>query len=260
GRDRSQRSQDRRLPLDRARRPEREHDGLRRPHHAHAHRSRRRDAGREEPTPEPPEGPARPARKTLRARAREAARGARRHAPLSDRVRRAGREDSYLQLSREPRHRSPHQADGAPARPGAPGRVGRVHRGAGRRGTPPGARRVKAADALNLAEERLAEAGVDTPRADAEFLVAHVLAPAVDAAPGAVALARENAERLELDVEIREGDLDVAAEGWDLVVSNPPYVSPDEWDSLQPEIREWEPRDALVGEGLHEEIARLAST
>jgi len=87
-----------------------------------------------------------------------------------------------------------------------------------------------------------------------------VRATAVDAAPGAVALARENAERLELDVEIREGDLDVAAEGWDLVVSNPPYVSPDEWDSLQPEIREWEPRDALVGEGLHEEIARLAST
>ena len=50
------------------------------------------------------------------------------------------------------------------------------------------------------------------------------------------------------------------AEGWDLVVSNPPYVAADEWESLQPEIRDWEPRDALVGEGIHEEIARLAST
>jgi release factor glutamine methyltransferase len=83
---------------------------------------------------------------------------------------------------------------------------------------------------------------------------------AVDSAPAAVELARENAERLDLHVEVREGDLEAAAEGWDLVVSNPPYVSPDEWDSLQPEIRDWEPRDALVGEGLHEEIARLAST
>ena len=46
-----------------------------------------------------------------------------------------------------------------------------------------------------------------------------------------------------------EADLEAAAEGWDLVVSNPPYVAADEWDSLQPEIRDWEPRDALVGEG-----------
>jgi release factor glutamine methyltransferase len=87
---------------------------------------------------------------------------------------------------------------------------------------------------------------------------AHVIA--VDSAPEAVALARENAERLDLQIEVRVGDLEVAAEGWDLVVSNPPYVPADEWESLQPEIREWEPRDALVGEGLHEEIARLAST
>jgi release factor glutamine methyltransferase len=83
---------------------------------------------------------------------------------------------------------------------------------------------------------------------------------AVDSSPDAVALARENVERLALDVEVREGDLDVAAEGWDLVVSNPPYVTPDEWDTLQPEIREWEPRSALVGVGLHVRLARLART
>jgi release factor glutamine methyltransferase len=82
----------------------------------------------------------------------------------------------------------------------------------------------------------------------------------VDASPDALALARENAERCGLDVELRAGGLETAAEGWDLVVSNPPYVSADEWDSLQPEIRDWEPRAALVGEGLHEEIARLAET
>jgi release factor glutamine methyltransferase len=87
---------------------------------------------------------------------------------------------------------------------------------------------------------------------------AHVVA--VDAAPEAVALARENSERLDLAIEVRVGDLEVASEGWDLIVSNPPYVPADEWDSLQPEIRDWEPRGALVGEGIHEEIARLANT
>ncbi|HWJ33300.1 MAG TPA: peptide chain release factor N(5)-glutamine methyltransferase [Gaiellaceae bacterium] len=83
---------------------------------------------------------------------------------------------------------------------------------------------------------------------------------AIDASADAVALARENAERLQLDIDVRVGDFGAAAEGWDLVVANPPYVLPEEWDTLQPEIREWEPRDALVGVGLHDELARLAQT
>jgi release factor glutamine methyltransferase len=87
---------------------------------------------------------------------------------------------------------------------------------------------------------------------------AHVTA--VDSSPAAVALARENAERLQLQVDIREAGFEAAADGWDLVVSNPPYVAPDEWDGLQPEIREWEPREALVGSDLHEQIARIADT
>lgn len=83
---------------------------------------------------------------------------------------------------------------------------------------------------------------------------------AVDSSPEALALARENAELLGLGIELREGGLETAAEGWDLVVSNPPYVAAHEWAFLQREIREWEPRAALVGEGVHEEIARLAKT
>jgi release factor glutamine methyltransferase len=83
---------------------------------------------------------------------------------------------------------------------------------------------------------------------------------AVDQSPDALELARENAARLGLAVEIRPGAIIAAAQGWDLVVSNPPYVAPGDWESLQPEIRDWEPRVALVGQGLHEEIAARART
>lgn len=83
---------------------------------------------------------------------------------------------------------------------------------------------------------------------------------AVDVSPEAAALARENAERLGLDVLVRVGGIETASEGWALVVSNPPYVAASDWSSLQPEIREWEPRGALVGAGLHEEIAKHART
>ena len=83
---------------------------------------------------------------------------------------------------------------------------------------------------------------------------------AVDTSPDALALARENAELTRLDVEFRSAGFEAAAEGWDLVVSNPPYVLPGEIDGRDPEVRDWEPRAALVGEGLHEELARAART
>ena len=46
----------------------------------------------------------------------------------------------------------------------------------------------------------------------------------VDESEAALALARENAARLGLDVDLRVGGLEAAQDGWDLVVSNPPYV------------------------------------
>jgi release factor glutamine methyltransferase len=83
---------------------------------------------------------------------------------------------------------------------------------------------------------------------------------AIDVSEEALALARENTERTGLALELRRGGIDVAAEGWDLVVSNPPYVAPEEMEALQPEIRDWEPRGALVGEGFQQELARAART
>jgi release factor glutamine methyltransferase len=78
----------------------------------------------------------------------------------------------------------------------------------------------------------------------------------IDLSADALALALENAERLGLDVELREGDgAAAAAEGWDVVVANPPYV--ETLDDAQPELR-WEPEVALVGRGEHERLARAA--
>ena len=88
----------------------------------------------------------------------------------------------------------------------------------------------------------------------------HAQVTAVDASPDALELARENAGRLGLAVELRPGGFGDAAAGWDLVVSNPPYIAPGELERLEPEVRDWEPREALVGEGLHEELARVART
>jgi release factor glutamine methyltransferase len=69
---------------------------------------------------------------------------------------------------------------------------------------------------------------------------------ASDASPGAVDVARANAAALGLDVAIDVADGLPPGE-YDLVVANLPYVREDEWDGLQPEIREYEPREALVG-------------
>jgi release factor glutamine methyltransferase len=83
---------------------------------------------------------------------------------------------------------------------------------------------------------------------------------AIDSSSGALAVARANARRTELDVELVLQDLyDGLPEGpWDLVVSNPPYVSKDEIERLDPEVRDWEPRAALVGEGATEAVAGAA--
>jgi release factor glutamine methyltransferase len=82
---------------------------------------------------------------------------------------------------------------------------------------------------------------------------------ATDTSEEALAVARENLLRTRLDerVELVHGDLVEGPAGpFDLVVSNPPYVSPGELDSLQPEIREHEPREALIGEDVTSAIAQ----
>jgi release factor glutamine methyltransferase len=84
---------------------------------------------------------------------------------------------------------------------------------------------------------------------------------AVDSSEPALALARENKGRAGVNGRVRlvQGDLLSGVEGpFDLVVSNPPYVSPEEYATLQPEIRLYEPYEAVVGVGVGAKVAAEA--
>jgi release factor glutamine methyltransferase len=86
---------------------------------------------------------------------------------------------------------------------------------------------------------------------------------AVDTSAGALGLARRNAERHRvLDrVQFIESDLLAALpedQSWDFVVSNPPYVSESEYETVPREVKDYEPRSALVaGSRGTEVIERL---
>jgi len=74
----------------------------------------------------------------------------------------------------------------------------------------------------------------------------------VDISPAAIALARENAKCLDLDITLLTGDLfetpglrDLAP--FDVITANPPYVALTEWDSLPLDIRLYEDPGALLG-------------
>lgn len=84
---------------------------------------------------------------------------------------------------------------------------------------------------------------------------------ACDAVPAAVELARANAERLELPVEVVQSNWfdDLAPDRFDLIVSNPPYIASSDRHLAQGDLR-FEPATALVagGEGL-DDLRHIAS-
>jgi release factor glutamine methyltransferase len=67
----------------------------------------------------------------------------------------------------------------------------------------------------------------------------------IDVSAAALAVARKNAAANGVEVRFLEGDLfaPVAGEVFDAVVSNPPYVPAG--DALMPEVRDYEPAQAL---------------
>lgn len=86
---------------------------------------------------------------------------------------------------------------------------------------------------------------------------------AVDVSDTALAIARDNARRLGAQVRFVKSDCfaALAGERFDLIVSNPPYISREEMETLMPEVQR-EPELALAGgeDGLdfYRRIAREA--
>jgi release factor glutamine methyltransferase len=114
-----------------------------------------------------------------------------------------------------------------------------------------------------LAEPRVLDVGVGSGAIALAIADEHEGAQvvAVDSSERALSLARENQARAGVNGRVRlvQGDLLSEIEGsFDLVVSNPPYVSPEEYETLQPEIRLYEPYEAVVGVDVGAKVAAHA--
>ncbi len=84
--------------------------------------------------------------------------------------------------------------------------------------------------------------------------VADILCMGSDISKQALLVAKENAKANEVEVEWQRSDLFENISGrFDLIVSNPPYIPTGEIPGLMPEVRDFEPVDALDGkeDGLY---------
>ncbi len=82
-----------------------------------------------------------------------------------------------------------------------------------------------------------------------------------DICPRALAVAKENAHKNNIEVQLGEGDLLTPMHGQkcDFFVSNPPYIAQAEYATLDSEVKDYEPALALVGGTTGVEFyARLA--
>lgn len=71
---------------------------------------------------------------------------------------------------------------------------------------------------------------------------------AVDISPQALKIAKENAHINNVDINFKEVDIYSNDLGnFDLIVSNPPYISEEEYSHLPREVQHFEPKLALVG-------------
>ena len=81
-----------------------------------------------------------------------------------------------------------------------------------------------------------------------EFPLARIVA--IDLSEKALQIARQNRDTLGFSERItfRQSDLfENIDEKFDLVISNPPYISEKMWEGLAPEIKLFEPKEALLG-------------
>lgn len=74
----------------------------------------------------------------------------------------------------------------------------------------------------------------------------------LDISEKALETARSNASQNSVDVTFHSGDLmnlsQFVDSKWDIIISNPPYIHPSELDTVEKQVREFEPRIALFHE------------
>jgi release factor glutamine methyltransferase len=88
--------------------------------------------------------------------------------------------------------------------------------------------------------------------------VPHAVVDATDISADALAVARENSERLHAHVAFHHGSMLAGVTApLDGIVSNPPYVTRADYETLQPEVRRYEPAAALLGGDDGLEAVRL---
>jgi release factor glutamine methyltransferase len=109
-------------------------------------------------------------------------------------------------------------------------------------------------EALTRIEDRARVLDVGTGSGAIAIALAHeklgVVVTALDCSAPALEVARGNALRngVAERVSFVEGDLAALPLGsYDMVVSNPPYIPTRDWETLMPEVRDYEPRLALDG-------------
>ncbi|MBO0453090.1 MULTISPECIES: peptide chain release factor N(5)-glutamine methyltransferase [Enterococcus] len=72
---------------------------------------------------------------------------------------------------------------------------------------------------------------------------------AVDISEAALNVAEENAETLQAAIDFRQSDvLSAITEKQDIIISNPPYISQNEWELMDESVRTYEPKTALFAE------------
>ncbi|WP_288226354.1 peptide chain release factor N(5)-glutamine methyltransferase [uncultured Enterococcus sp.] len=72
---------------------------------------------------------------------------------------------------------------------------------------------------------------------------------AVDISKEALIVAEENSESLQTEIVFKQSDvLSAITEKQDIIISNPPYISEEEWDLMDESVRTYEPKTALFAE------------
>lgn len=87
---------------------------------------------------------------------------------------------------------------------------------------------------------------------------------AIDLSLQALAVAKENAKKEQIDIHFYHGDTlePVSNQSFDVIISNPPYIRLDEWALMDESVRTFEPKMALFAEdeglAIYKKIAKEA--